>query len=144
MANALVIGSKVIHCAARITLQNFILANTVYLLARTPSTNERRPDRVQHIEKRDVRTNQNGVLAHVRIRYNARMDRTQLEAVERRGYWAVRITWPNGAKHYFGKYNSEREANQWIEKHGWLTAARIENGDLVRRGRMSGGDKSQT
>jgi hypothetical protein len=66
------------------------------------------------------------------------MDQTQLTAVERNGHWAVRISWPNGASHHLGKFTSEREASQWIKQHRWLTAKRIEEKDLVRRGRSPG------
>jgi hypothetical protein len=49
------------------------------------------------------------------------MDRTQLIAVERNGHWTVCIIWSNGKKAYFGKYDSEREAERWIEQHKWMT-----------------------
>jgi len=68
------------------------------------------------------------------------MDSTQLTAVERKGHWAVRITWPNGRSDYFGKYTSEREASAWIKEHRWLTAKRIKEKDLVPRGRPSKDD----
>jgi hypothetical protein len=71
------------------------------------------------------------------------MDLTQLTAVERRGYWTVCIAWPKGKKHYLGEYKSEREVNEWIKQHRWLTAKEIEEKgfswqgkalkDLVRR-----------
>jgi hypothetical protein len=66
-----------------------------------------------------------------------RMDgaRTELSTVERNGHWAVRITWPNGTKHYFGQFPSEREASQWIEEHRWMTAKKIDEAEMYRRGR---------
>jgi hypothetical protein len=33
----------------------------------------------------------------------------------------VKIVWPNGAKHYFGKFTSEQDAVDWINAHPRLT-----------------------
>jgi hypothetical protein len=57
--------------------------------------------------------------------------RTQLTAIERDGHWTVGITWPNGAKHYVGRYAERREADKWIAEHGWMTAERIEESDIL-------------
>jgi hypothetical protein len=35
--------------------------------------------------------------------------------------WRVRIAWPNGAVHYFGKFTSERDAIDWVNAHSNLT-----------------------
>ena len=35
--------------------------------------------------------------------------------------WRVKIVWPNGAVHYFGKFTSERDAIDWINAHSYLT-----------------------
>jgi len=69
----------------------------------------------------------------ISVGHNAGMDLTQLTAVKRREYWAVRITWPNGKKHYLGEHKSEREANEWIKQHRRLTAKKSEEKDLVGR-----------
>lgn len=61
-------------------------------------------------------------------------DKTELTAVEKRGTWTVRIAWPNGSIHYFGKFASKEEAAGWIKEHYWMTAKKIEDRDLLRRG----------
>jgi hypothetical protein len=53
------------------------------------------------------------------------------------------MTWPNGIKRYVGKFASKGEAGQWIKQNSWLTAKKIDEKDLVRRGRPSSGKKSQ-
>ena len=58
------------------------------------------------------------------------MARTQLTSVERSGHWTVRLTWPNGSIHYFGRYADRREADKWIAEHRWMTAERIEERDI--------------
>jgi hypothetical protein len=58
------------------------------------------------------------------------MGRTQLTVVERNGFWTVGITWPNGAKHYVGRYADRREAEKWIAEHRSMTAERIEETDV--------------
>jgi len=35
--------------------------------------------------------------------------------------WRVKIVWPNGAVHYFGKFTSEQDAIDWINAHPRLT-----------------------
>ena len=35
--------------------------------------------------------------------------------------WRVKIVWPNGAVHHFGKFTSERDATDWINAHPNLT-----------------------
>jgi hypothetical protein len=35
----------------------------------------------------------------------------------------VRIAWPNGAVHHFGKFASEKDAMAWITAHPWLVEA---------------------
>jgi hypothetical protein len=34
--------------------------------------------------------------------------------------WQVRIAWPNGAVHYFGKFTAEQDAIDWINAHPGL------------------------
>jgi hypothetical protein len=41
--------------------------------------------------------------------------------VEEGGIWRVKIVWPNGATHYFGKFTSEQDAIDWINAHPRLT-----------------------
>ena len=45
----------------------------------------------------------------------------QLSPVQQADIWRVRITWPNGAVRFFGKFTSEKDAIAWIEAHPWLT-----------------------
>ena len=52
--------------------------------------------------------------------------RTALSRVRENGHWRVEITWPNGIKHYFGKFASEHGATGWITKHLWLTEHVVE------------------
>ena len=47
--------------------------------------------------------------------------RTLLLPVQEGDIWRVRIAWPNGAVHYFGKFTSERDAVEWINAHPNLT-----------------------
>jgi hypothetical protein len=35
--------------------------------------------------------------------------------------WRVRIIWPNGAMHHFGKFAFEKDAVDWIGAHSRLT-----------------------
>jgi hypothetical protein len=35
--------------------------------------------------------------------------------------WRVKIVWPNGAVHHFGKFTSERDATDWINAYPNLT-----------------------
>ena len=35
--------------------------------------------------------------------------------------WRVKIVWPNGAVHHFGKFPSEKDAIAWIDAHPRLT-----------------------
>jgi len=36
-------------------------------------------------------------------------------------YWRVEMAWPHSQPRYFGKFDSRAEAEEWIEKHDWLT-----------------------
>ena len=47
--------------------------------------------------------------------------------IEKGGIWRVRITWPNGSVHHFGKFTSEKEALDWIAAHPLLIEPPIEN-----------------
>jgi hypothetical protein len=47
---------------------------------------------------------------------------TQLSpVVQEGGIWRVRITWPNRAVHFVGKFTSKKDAIAWIEAHPNLT-----------------------
>jgi hypothetical protein len=37
------------------------------------------------------------------------------------GIWRVKIAWPDATPRYFGKFETQAEAEQWIEQHRWLT-----------------------
>jgi hypothetical protein len=52
--------------------------------------------------------------------------RTALSAVIINDVWRAEITWPNGAKNYFGKFPSEAEATKWIAWHRWLAEQEME------------------
>ena len=67
--------------------------------------------------------------------------RTKLTSVQKDGQWTVRIAWPNGGNHYFGRFHSEIEAVSWITDHHWMTAKVIEDRDLLRRGGRSQRDR---
>jgi len=34
--------------------------------------------------------------------------------------WRVRIAWPTGTVHHFGKFTSEEDASKWIAARPWL------------------------
>ena len=54
------------------------------------------------------------------------MDSVKLTPVALKGYWRVKMTWPNKTLHFFGKFLSRAEAEKWIERHRWLTSQRQE------------------
>jgi hypothetical protein len=45
------------------------------------------------------------------------MSHARLMAVERNGYWTVRVTWPNGVRLYFGEFLSVHEARQLMKQY---------------------------
>ena len=47
-----------------------------------------------------------------------------LTPVTQAGYWRVKIAWPNKTPHFFGKFQSQAEAERWIKQHRWLTEQR--------------------
>ena len=49
-----------------------------------------------------------------------------LTAVAQSGYWRVKIAWPNKTPHFFGKFQTKKEAEQWIAGHHWMTEQRQE------------------
>jgi len=49
-----------------------------------------------------------------------------MRPVELRGHWRVQITWREGVPRYFGKFDSEAEAERWISEHRWLTKQDLE------------------
>jgi hypothetical protein len=46
---------------------------------------------------------------------------TVLLPVREGDIWRVRIVWPNGAVHHFGKFASKKDAADWIAAHSQLT-----------------------
>jgi hypothetical protein len=46
---------------------------------------------------------------------------TVLLAVLQGGSWRVKIVWPNGAVHHYGKFASKKDADDWIAAHSRLT-----------------------
>jgi hypothetical protein len=46
---------------------------------------------------------------------------TLLSPVQKGPIWRVRITWPTGTIHHFGKFASEKDARNWITARPWLT-----------------------
>lgn len=49
------------------------------------------------------------------------MNSVMLTPVALKGFWRVKMTWPNKSVHFFGKFLSRAEAEKWIEQHRWLT-----------------------
>jgi hypothetical protein len=49
------------------------------------------------------------------------MNSVMLTPVAVKGFWRVKMTWPNKSVHFFGKFLSRAEAEKWIEQHRWLT-----------------------
>jgi hypothetical protein len=58
--------------------------------------------------------------------------RTKLAAVEKDGQWTVRLDWPNGLTRYLGSFRSRSEALTWIALNRWMTAAKIEERDVLQ------------
>jgi hypothetical protein len=46
---------------------------------------------------------------------------TVLLPVREGNIWRVKIVWPNGAVHHFGKFTSKEDAVDWIAAHSRLT-----------------------
>jgi hypothetical protein len=46
---------------------------------------------------------------------------TVLSSVRKGSIWRVRIAWPSGTVHHFGKFTSEKDASDWIAARPWLT-----------------------
>lgn len=42
------------------------------------------------------------------------------------GVWRVQITWANGNKNLFGKFDTQQEAEKWIAGHLWLAERPVE------------------
>jgi hypothetical protein len=54
------------------------------------------------------------------------MSSVVLKPVAEAGLWRVKIAWPNKTPHYFGKFQTKKEAEKWIEQHHWMTEQREE------------------
>jgi hypothetical protein len=45
----------------------------------------------------------------------------ELKPVKQRSYWRVEMTWQQRSPRYFGKFDTQEEAEKWIAEHRWLT-----------------------
>jgi len=63
--------------------------------------------------------------------------RTKLKAVERNGRWTVRFAWPNGFTQFYGTFQSENDAVEWIAENRWMTAPKITERDIARHANLS-------
>ena len=43
-----------------------------------------------------------------------------LRPIRQSGHWRVKMTWPDQTTRYFGKFNSQADAEKWIVEHRWL------------------------
>jgi hypothetical protein len=50
----------------------------------------------------------------------------KLAAIRQSGHWRLEMKWPRRPSRYFGQFHSQSEAEEWIEKHRWLSAQRQE------------------
>ena len=55
----------------------------------------------------------------------------RLAAIRQSGHWRVEMRWPKRPPRYFGKFDSQREAEEWIEAHRWMSAQRQEPDDAA-------------
>jgi hypothetical protein len=46
---------------------------------------------------------------------------TVLLPVQQGSVWRVQIVWPNGSVHYYGNFQSKKQAADWITAHDWIT-----------------------
>jgi hypothetical protein len=51
-----------------------------------------------------------------------------LTPVEDLGHWRVKLAWARKTPHFFGKFETKEEAEQWIAEHHWMTKQRQEPG----------------
>jgi hypothetical protein len=56
------------------------------------------------------------------------MSSVVLKPVTREGFWCVKMTWRKKTPRYFGRFASQVDAEQWIEKHHWMIEQRQEPG----------------
>ena len=47
-----------------------------------------------------------------------------LTPVTQSGYWRVKLAWPRHTPRYFGRFDTQAEAEIWIAEHRWLTEQR--------------------
>ena len=50
----------------------------------------------------------------------------ELSAVTQSGYWRVKLAWPKRIPRHFGQFDTQAEAEKWIDEHRWLTEQREE------------------
>jgi hypothetical protein len=46
---------------------------------------------------------------------------TVLLPMQQGSVWRVQIVWPNGSVHYYGNFESKKQAVDWITAHDWIT-----------------------
>jgi hypothetical protein len=46
---------------------------------------------------------------------------TVLLPMQQGSIWRVQIVWPNGSVHYYGNFESKKQAVDWITAHDWIT-----------------------
>jgi hypothetical protein len=47
-----------------------------------------------------------------------------LTPVTEEGYWRVKIAWPNSTPRFFGRFDTQTEAEKWITDHRWMAEQR--------------------
>ena len=43
-----------------------------------------------------------------------------LKSLKLSNYWRVQMAWPDSNPRFFGKFNSQADAEKWIVEHRWL------------------------
>lgn len=56
------------------------------------------------------------------------MSSVVLTPVEDLGHWRVKIAWARKTPHFFGKFQTKKEAEEWIADHHWMAEQREEPG----------------
>ena len=53
-----------------------------------------------------------------------------ITSIRQSDHWRVEMKWPHSPPRYFGNFDSQREAEKWIEEHRWMTTRRQEPADI--------------
>jgi glutaredoxin 3 len=56
-----------------------------------------------------------------------------LTAVAQSGYWRVKMAWPDYPPRFFGRFDTEAEAELWIAEHRWLIEQHAEPNMAAKR-----------